>query len=69
MSLQPEHEQPARILISYWYCKDLNMSAFVDRLRAHAAPYGLDIFADSGAFTAWTQGVSITPHEYAEWLD
>lgn len=54
-----------RILLSYWYYKDKDL----DQVMAQhfADPYP-DIFADSGAFSAWSLGGNVDVHAYADWL-
>ena len=54
---------PLRVLGSYWYFKD-----FWADFWPPIAEFDPDIFADSGAFTADSQGVIINLAEYSEWL-
>ncbi len=55
-----------RVLLSYWYFKDADL----DRLFAkHFTPPYPEVFADSGAFSAMTQGVAISIDEYAAWVE
>jgi len=54
-----------RILLSYWYYKDVDLDALF--AKYFTPPYP-EVFADSGAFSAMTQGVPITVQEYANWL-
>ncbi len=54
-----------RILLSYWYYKDTDLDALF--AKYFTPPYP-DVFADSGAFSAMTQGVEITCEEYAAWI-
>jgi hypothetical protein len=54
-----------RILLSYWYYKDTDLDALF--AKYFTPPYP-QVFADSGAFSAFTQGVAITPAEYAAWV-
>lgn len=54
-----------RVLISYWYYKNIDLEALLEKYFTPPYP---DIFADSGAFSALTQGAEITVEEYAEWL-
>jgi len=54
-----------RILISYWYYKHLDLEALMARVFQRPYP---PMFADSGAFSAMTQGVSIALGDYAQWL-
>lgn len=57
----------ARLLLSYWFFsgkreRDVDLDAFIgDR--------DVDVFADSGGFTASTMGVDIDVRDYARWLD
>lgn len=48
------------ILLSYWYFKEFD----VNTLHPDCP-----LIADSGAFSAHTLGKTITPDEYADWLD
>ena len=57
-----------RILISYWFFKDDDVGAIVRNLQALSGMKKLDVFADSGAFTAFTKGVHIDIAEYAAWI-
>ena len=54
-----------RILISYWYYKNVDIE---EMLYKYYTDIEMDIFADSGAFSAMTQGVDITRKEYADWV-
>lgn len=57
--------RPLRILFSYHYYKDEDL----DRCMNEALKgIPCDVFADSGAFSAWTTGHPITVQEYADWL-
>ena len=51
-----------KFLISYYYFKTRK----VEELAARWQP--LQLFADSGAFSAWSLGGQIDVHEYADWL-
>lgn len=55
-----------RILISYWYFRDKDL----DKLFAKSFPGGPypQVFADSGAFSAYNFGEKIDPSAYADWL-
>lgn len=55
-----------RGLISFHYFRTRNIAELEQRLTVHGARP--DLFADSGAFSAWTQGAEITVDDYAEWL-
>lgn len=50
--------------MSYWYWKNEDLDKV---LGEHPATTEM-MFADSGGFSAYTKGVSISPEEYAEWL-
>lgn len=50
-----------RVLISYWYFKDKDVRQWTEK-------GGLKLFADSGAFSAWTQGIPVDVAKYADWL-
>ena len=54
-----------RILLSYWYYKDVDLDALFAKYFTEPYP---DVFADSGGFSAHTQGVAIDWQEYAAWL-
>jgi hypothetical protein len=56
--------QPLRLLLSYHYYK----GADLDALLANFGDVELDLFADSGAFSAYTLGAPIAVDEYAAWL-
>ena len=62
--VEREHLQP-RILLSYWYYKNVDLDALFAKYFSKPYP---DVFADSGAFSAQSQGVSITCREYADWV-
>lgn len=54
-----------RILLSYWYYKDQDLDALL--VNNFREPYP-EIFADSGGFSAWSQGATIDWREYGGWL-
>lgn len=58
--------QPAtvQVLGSYWYLR--TRLDLVDYFAAQPIP--VDLFVDSGAFTAYTSGAQITADKYGEWL-
>ncbi len=56
-------DQPLRILGSFWYWKDADLDAL-----AASYPYEIHFFADSGAFSAYSQGKAVDIGAYAEWL-
>lgn len=54
----------ARVLVSFHYHRGSDLADLVAR-----TPGGeLDLFGDSGAFSAWTSGASISLDDYAAWL-
>lgn len=54
-----------RVLLSYWYYKDHNLEElFAKHLRE---PYPV-VMADSGAFSAKTQGGRVDLKEYIDWI-
>lgn len=57
---------PMRALVSYWSYKNADIGALWRDLHTNGKPP--DLFGDSGAFSAYTQGVRITPDEYAAWI-
>ena len=54
-----------RILLSYWYYKDVELDALFAKYFTQPYP---DVFADSGAFSAASQRVAITAQEYGKWI-
>ena len=54
-----------RILLSYHYYKDTDLDALF--AKYFTPPYP-DVFADSGGFSAMTQGVTIDINAYAAWV-
>jgi hypothetical protein len=54
-----------RILLSYHYFKDADLDALF--AKAFTPPYP-EVFADSGAYSSFTQGVSIDRDAYSAWL-
>ena len=67
----PNHIEPLgnimrlKILLSYWYYKDADLDALFAKYFTEPYP---EVFADSGAFSAATQGAQISPAEYAAWV-
>lgn len=59
-------ERPLRLLLSYHYFKDED----IERLKnvELAGFKDVQLFADSGAFSVWSAGATITVPEYAAWL-
>lgn len=54
-----------RILISFHYFRDVDLD---EVLAAQLPGVEVDLLADSGAFSAYTQGAAIDIAEYGEWL-
>jgi len=54
-----------RILLSYWYYKDTDLNALFEKYFTPPYP---DVFADSGGFSAMTQGAQIDVNEYVAWI-
>lgn len=54
-----------RILLSYHYYKNTDLDALF--AKYFKPPYP-DVFADSGGFSAMTQGVDINIQEYTDWI-
>jgi hypothetical protein len=53
------------MLLSYHYFRDIDLEKLLRENFTEPYP---ELFADSGAFSAMTQGAVITVDEYAEWL-
>ena len=49
------------VLASFWYYKRVDLLGMV--------PPSVPLIIDSGAYSAWTSGGSVTLREYADWLD
>jgi hypothetical protein len=61
-----EHMQRARVLLSYHSYRTANVREHCEALRIDGvAP---DVFADSGAFSAYSSGATITVDEYVAWI-
>ena len=58
-------EMKLKILLSYWYYKDTDLDVLFEKYFTKPYP---EVFADSGGFSAFTQGVDISWEEYADWL-
>jgi hypothetical protein len=56
---------PAHVLISYWEYRTADLDAVFAKRFGDERP---DIFADSGAYSAMTQGAAIDRAAYAAWL-
>jgi hypothetical protein len=50
-------------LVSYWYHRGTNLAEY-----RSSSPQGLDLFADSGGYSAYASGAVIKAAEYAAWL-
>lgn len=61
------HKSPMRlkILLSYWYYKDTDLDELFAKYFERPYP---EVFADSGGFSAETQGVEIRWQDYAKWI-
>lgn len=55
--------QPPKFLLSYWFGRKLDLDQLVDGM-----PTKPMLFADSGAYSAWTRGATIDRKDYAAWL-
>jgi hypothetical protein len=63
----PENEKcNLRMLLSYWYFRDINLDNLLAKFFQEGAPP--DIMADSGAYTAWSKGVNIDIRDYSKWI-
>lgn len=56
---------PVRLLISYFYHAKTDVDELVEKLGGRA---NVELFADSGAFSAWSQNKPLSVVEYGEWL-
>ena len=55
-----------KILTSYWYYQDQKLR---DIIRKHFEDCRVELFADSGAFSAFSKGHKIRIDNYCNWLD
>jgi hypothetical protein len=55
--------QPPKFLLSYWFGRKLDLDQLVEGM-----PTKPMLFADSGAYSAWTRGATIDRKDYAAWL-
>jgi hypothetical protein len=60
------HRQMKRRLFSYWYHHKGDQPS--EEVIQASDEYGLDLFLDSGAFTAFTQKIEIKPADYAAYV-
>lgn len=58
--------RPLRILLSYHYYKDEDVGGLLDSCFPGVE---VDVFADSGAFSAFTVGEPIDPGKYTAWVN
>lgn len=58
--------RPLRVLFSYHYYQEEDIQRIVDETFAGVE---VDLFADSGAFSAYTTGATISTEAYAAWLN
>ena len=56
---------PLRLLISYFYHGNTDIDALIAKL---GGPDKVELFADSGAFSAWSQNKPLSVTEYGDWL-
>jgi hypothetical protein len=55
-----------RVLCSYYYFRNVDLNEITEKFTN--VGIHLDIFADSGAYSAFTQGKTIVREEYAAWV-
>jgi len=61
--------RPARILISYHFWRKVpDLGAVLTEMRERFGGGTLEVFSDSGAFSAFTQGATIDLDEYIDWV-
>jgi hypothetical protein len=56
--------RPLRLLLSYHYFRGENLDDLLGRFEG----IPLDVFCDSGAYSAWSLGETVDPAEYTEWV-
>ena len=59
-------KRPLRILISYHYYKNADVGKLLDECFDDRP---IDVFCDSGAYSALTQGEAIDPQTYIDWVN
>lgn len=64
-AVERKNARPLRFLFSYFYFRDLDVEAV---LKECFGDRPVELFADSGAFSAFTQGKPIVEAEYVEWV-
>lgn len=57
--------RPLRVLFSYHFYREADVGQLIEEDLRDLNP---DVFADSGAFSAWSLGKTITVDEYVAWL-
>lgn len=57
---------PLKILISFWYHRDRDLHQDMATYFPHGRP---QTFADSGGFSAWSQGSYLSVRSYGNWLE
>ena len=60
-----ERDVQLRILLSYWYYKDVDLDKLFAKYFTEPYP---DVFADSGAFSAMSQKAQVNIDKYAAWI-
>lgn len=58
--------RPLRLLLSYHYYKDEDLDALLGECFPNVT---LDLFADSGAYSAFSVGAVVNPEEYIAWIN
>ena len=58
--------RPLRLLLSYHYYKDQNLDTLLSVFADLGVP--LDVFADSGAWSAWSVGEPVDARAYVDWV-
>ena len=56
--------RPVRLLLSYHYFRDADLDAILGEFTGAS----LDVFADSGAYSAWSVGARVEPAAYTDWV-
>ena len=65
VKLEPTN-RPLRVLLSYFYYGDKDIG---ELLKTSFGDMPVDVFADSGAFSAWSRGEPIDETKYIEWVN
>jgi hypothetical protein len=61
--------RPLRLLLSYYYYKDEDIDAILNNAFGDLPDIELDLFADSGAYSAFTSGDTIDEEAYITWAE